>query len=143
MDRLLSIAKDIKDIKASQTQLSTDVSQCKLLLEKHSDILSRHDTSILACESSIERLQNAQTNLSSNLTSIQLKIDNIEAQISNATINETLQLNERPSPNATMERFKRSHNIVIKKLPEISEAEDISTVASIIATIDSTANRLI
>nr|CAI5827674.1 unnamed protein product [Callosobruchus analis] len=114
--------------------------RCKLLLEKRSDILSRHDISILACESCTDRLQNAQTNFSSNLTSIQIKMVNIEAQISYATINETLQLNERLPPNETMERCKRSPNIIIKRLPEISEAEDISTVAGIIATIDSTTN---
>nr|CAI5862572.1 unnamed protein product [Callosobruchus analis] len=140
MDKLLSIANDVKDIKESQARLSADVVQCKSLLEKHSEILLRHDSSILACESNIVQLQNAHTKVSSDLATIGSKINNLESRMSTATVTQTPSLNETLPLNETMERFKRSHNIIIQKLPEVDEAEDTSQVANIIALIEPSAN---
>nr|CAH7724729.1 unnamed protein product [Callosobruchus chinensis] len=64
------MANDIRDIKNSQTQLSTDVAHCRALLQQHSDTIARHHDSIISCEASIQQLQNTQASLSCTIANI-------------------------------------------------------------------------
>nr|CAH7741473.1 unnamed protein product [Callosobruchus chinensis] len=117
MSQLASIAMDIKDIKDSQSRLSNDVAQYTTLLQQHSDIISRHDASITNILSNIEAIENRLLQLQKNTPST----------------------SEAPTAEL-LERFRRSHNIVIRGVPEASDRDDASTVSTIIGLTDDSVN---
>nr|CAH7731085.1 unnamed protein product [Callosobruchus chinensis] len=53
MEQLSNIARDVRDIKESQSRLSNDIAQCKSLLQQHSSIIGQHETSLRVCENNI------------------------------------------------------------------------------------------
>nr|CAH7769893.1 unnamed protein product [Callosobruchus chinensis] len=112
MSQLASIAKDIKDIEDSQSRLSNDVAQCTTLLQQHSDIIPRHDASIISCETNIQKLQYSQTNISSDIESIENRLLQLQQNTPSTSEASTAEL---------LERLRDSHNIVIRGVPEISD----------------------
>nr|CAI5818004.1 unnamed protein product [Callosobruchus analis] len=113
--QLSAMANDIKDIKSSQAQLSTDVAYCRTLLQQHSDSISRHDDKIATCEADIQSLQNAQTELSSNIAVIESKLTT--AMNSNAP-NRCTSTNDPANQAETLEILRRSHNVLLRGVPE-------------------------
>nr|CAI5862892.1 unnamed protein product [Callosobruchus analis] len=117
--QLSAVANDIKDIKSSQAQLSTDVAYCRTLLQQHSDSISRHDDKIATCEADIQSLQNAQTELSSNIAVIESKLTT--AMNSNAP-NRCTSTNDPANLAETLEILRRSHNVLLRGVPEEKDA---------------------
>ncbi|CAH1977811.1 unnamed protein product [Acanthoscelides obtectus] len=121
--------------KNSQAQLSNDVSHCMSLLQQHSASIVRHDELISNCEASIQQLQSAQASILSN-------ISNVESRLTNALVNDrslnTNANNIPSSPTETWEIFRRSHNIILKGLPEGNNDSD--SVTDIINHIEPSAN---
>nr|CAI5861191.1 unnamed protein product [Callosobruchus analis] len=83
------MANDSRDIRNSQTQLSSDVAHCRALLQQHSDSIARHHDSMASCEASIQQLQNAQASLSSSIANIESRLVNSmsHAEASHAVVN--------------------------------------------------------
>nr|CAI5851460.1 unnamed protein product [Callosobruchus analis] len=135
LSQLSAMANDIKDIKSSQAQLSTDVAYCRTLLQQHSDSISRHDDKIATCEADIQSLQNAQTELSSNIAVIESKLTT--AMNSNAP-NRCTSTNDPANQAETLEILRRSHNVLLRGVPEGDN--DPNLVTDIISHIDSAAN---
>nr|CAH7762006.1 unnamed protein product [Callosobruchus chinensis] len=92
MEQLSNIARDVRDIKESQSRLSNDIAQCKSLLQQHSSII---------------------------VTQTILPITHSETK-------------------NRIERFRRSHNIIIFGIPESNNTD--ATVSAILNHVDPIAN---
>nr|CAH7750747.1 unnamed protein product [Callosobruchus chinensis] len=81
MEQLSNIARDVRDIKESQSRLSNDITQCKSLLQQHSSIIGQHETSLRVCENNIADIQNFQTEVSRNLEAIGNRVTALELNV--------------------------------------------------------------
>nr|CAI5844079.1 unnamed protein product [Callosobruchus analis] len=145
MEQLSYIARDVRDIKESQSRLSNDITQCKSLLQQHSNIIGQHETSLRVCENSIADIQNSQTEVSRNLEAIGMRGTVLELNVgsrsnsANASPSNSNNLASNPVSNDEfLERFRRSHNIIIIGLPETSDTN--ATVSAILNHVDPIAN---
>nr|CAH7729546.1 unnamed protein product [Callosobruchus chinensis] len=129
------MANDIRDIKNSQTQLSTDVAHCRALLQQHSDTIARHHDSIISCEASIQQLQNTQASLSCTIANIESRL---ASSMSNAEISAASATNNTSTQSEALEILRRSHHIILRGIPE--DNNDTNTVTDIINHIDPSAN---
>nr|CAH7747960.1 unnamed protein product [Callosobruchus chinensis] len=142
MNQLLSIASDIKDVKNCQTRLSNDIAECKSLLEQHSDKISQHDISIQMCLTDIQSLRSAQADMSTNLTAIEHRFTALQENSANSASSTaaTPAIPDRSSDAEMLERYRRSHNILIKNVVENANSNDNVTVSEVLNIIDPAAN---
>nr|CAH7713459.1 unnamed protein product [Callosobruchus chinensis] len=142
MNQLLSIASDIKDVKNCQTRLSNDIAECKSLLEEHSDKISQHDISIQRCLTDIQSLRSAQADMSTNLTAIEHRFTALQENSANSASSTPAApaIPDRSSDVEMLERYRRSHNILIKNVAENANSNDNVTVSEVLNIIDPVAN---
>nr|CAH7745594.1 unnamed protein product [Callosobruchus chinensis] len=142
MNQLLSIASDIRDVKNCQTRLSNDIAECKSLLEQHSDKISQHDISIQICLTDIQSLRSAQADMSTNLTAIEHRFTALQEILPIPPVRLLLPpaIPDRSSDAEMLERYRRSHNILIKNLVENANSNDNVTVSEVLNIIDPAAN---
>nr|CAH7750634.1 unnamed protein product [Callosobruchus chinensis] len=145
MEQLSNIARYVRDIKESQSRLSNDIAQCKSLLQQHSSIIGQHETSLRVCENNIADIQNSQAEVSRNLEAIGNRVTALELNVGsvsnsvNASPSNSNNLADNPLRNEEfLERFRRSHNIIIFGIPESSNTD--ATVSSILNHVDPIAN---
>nr|CAH7754027.1 unnamed protein product [Callosobruchus chinensis] len=80
---------------------------------------------------SLFQLQYSQTNISSNIESIENRLLQLQQNTPSTSEASTAEL---------LERFRRFHNIVIRGVPETSDRDDASTVSTIIGLTDDSVN---
>nr|CAH7763956.1 unnamed protein product [Callosobruchus chinensis] len=145
MNQLLSIASDIKDVKNCQTRLSNDIAECKSPLEQHSDKISQHDISIQRCLTDIQSLRSAQADMSTNLTAIEHRFTALQENSANSANSASSTpaapaIPDRSSDTEMLERYRRSHNILIKNVAENANSNDNVSVSEVLNIIDPAAN---
>nr|CAI5824821.1 unnamed protein product [Callosobruchus analis] len=129
------MANGIRDIKNSQTQLSSDVAHCRTLLQQHSDSIARHHDSIASCEASIQQLQNAQASLSSSITNIESRLVN---SMSHAETSHAVANNSTSTQAEALEILRRSHHVILRDVSE--DYNDTNVVTDVINHIEPAAN---
>nr|CAH7734078.1 unnamed protein product [Callosobruchus chinensis] len=131
------MASDIKDIKNSQSQLTTDVAYCRTLLQQNSDFMARYEDQILNCEASIQNLHTTQAALSSSIADIESRITtrltNLDIPHLTAPTNDTTSTHTE-----TLKILRRSHNILLRGVTEGNN--DFNIVTEIINRIEPSAN---
>ncbi|VEN59021.1 unnamed protein product [Callosobruchus maculatus] len=141
----ISIAQDIKDIKVTQSRLSDDVTDCKTLLQQHSQKISEHEILIRSCQSNIAKIESNQTATNTNLEVLEKRLSDLESSVSACPnfdgINPTSE--SKVIPRAVieaeaLERLSRSHNVIILGIPETNNAEEY--VNEILNQVDPVAN---
>nr|CAH7758031.1 unnamed protein product [Callosobruchus chinensis] len=119
------MASDIKDIKNSQSQLTTDVAYCRTLLQQHSDS-TRHEDQILNYEASIQNLHTTPAALSSSIADIESRITTRLTNLDTTHI--TAPTNDTSSTyTETLEIPRRSHNILLRDVTESNNDSNIVT----------------
>nr|CAH7750635.1 unnamed protein product [Callosobruchus chinensis] len=138
MEQLSNIARYVRDIKESQSRLSNDIAQCKSLLQQHSSIIGQHETSLRVCENNIADIQNSQAEVSRNLEAIGNRVTALELNVGSVSNSVNASPNNPLRNEEFLERFRRSHNIIIFGIPESSNTD--ATVSSILNHVDPIAN---
>ncbi|XP_044761882.1 uncharacterized protein LOC123319097 [Coccinella septempunctata] len=152
MSKLNEISNDIAVIKTTQLTLQSDLTECKSILEKHSSELlrldktltrhshsiSQHDLDIASCSSRIDRLTDSQNSLKVVVDSASHRLSKVES------LQQGILTNNRTTPSLQpselLDRLRRSHNILIRGVPETGAEEDLSSVSSILDCVLPDAN---
>nr|CAH7728023.1 unnamed protein product [Callosobruchus chinensis] len=105
----------------------------------------QHETSLRVCENNIADIQNFQAEVSRNLEAIGNRVTALELNVGsrsnsvNASPRNSNNLADNPLRNDEfLERFRRSHNIIITGIPESSNTD--ATVSAILNHVDPIAN---
>lgn len=128
-----NIAIDISSIKTTQEDIRSELARVNATLSDHSQILNEHSTAIADCRQDlklnssaisgclgdIKNLRESHEAISQSVTSLQSRLDSgdlIMASTASASTTPT-------ASEETIERLRRSHNVILSAVPESSDEE--------------------
>lgn len=137
MAKLNEMSLDMSTIKSTQLAIQSDLSECKSVLKEHSEDLRRHESlldehsnSIIKHETDIKACTSKMRSLEESNEQLSVAIDNASTKISEIEI----------QPAEMLERLRRSHNILIRGIPEASPADDEASVSQVLDRVNPDAN---
>lgn len=152
MAKLNEMSVDISTMKEIQFSLKSDLAQCKTMLEQHSANLSRHDAALAehsrvmgqhaveidSCKSGIDVLNKNYDSLRGVVDSASLAISKIESV--GTRISGTPSPDPALLPAEVLDRLRRSHNILIRGVPESSPDSDLTLASTVVDYVTPTAS---
>lgn len=111
MDRMQHLILSVERVEKRQDDLISQLAACTSTLNDHSKILSEHQSSLEKCSENIEDINRSQAAVKDDLAGISERVCTLENNLSSASTSST----DFPE---VLERFKKSHNVILVNVPE-------------------------
>lgn len=119
----------ISEIISGQSELKRCVEDCKAKITSHSSLLGQHETKINCLEQTVSELISGRDSLQAKVVKIETSMPEFNCPISNSAVAAELVAAE------STERFRRSHNLIVRFLPEAdadNSTNDIETIKEVL-----------
>lgn len=156
MSSIESIASDVSSIKSRQDSIFTELKKINLTLGEHARVIDEHSSAIDRCEAGLKdqlsttakceiqlnQLSTAQDRITEQFRLIRDEWSKTQAETSSlGTINNSGSSAFGVYTGEALEKFKRSHNLIIGSLPE-SERDD-QIVRTLLTAVDPMSSQFI
>ncbi|KAL3285996.1 hypothetical protein HHI36_000511 [Cryptolaemus montrouzieri] len=151
MAKLNGISTDISVIKANQESVKSCLAEYKSILVKHSTLIdqdsdviadhaiSRHDNEIASCQSDIQTVIYIQTQLRIDLDLTNNKVTGNALHSGNPTDHPSERNIKILNHIEILDRLRRSHNVLVRGVPENAPDRDATSVKELLCSIDTNA----
>lgn len=133
-----NILADIASIRSAQENIVTEIAKCNVALREHSETLQQHAGLISDCRADLAAVSSANASVVAEVEQLNVAIVGIRSQLS---VTPRSSSSDEEFAREIAERIKRAHNLILRRLPEVSgsgsgSTSDYDRVCDVLRVID-------